>query len=141
MKHASSGGIQEFHMKFFAATITTAVLLASSVAQVQELKMKEDMRVVAPALEKYAQDRLLGEVWRRPDLSARDRSIVTLTALIARSQTIELPFYLNLALDTGVQPAENFRDHYASCVLFRMCERRVGGLGHEGCVRRAQDWG
>jgi len=76
----------------------TAILLASSVARAQELKLKEDMRVVAPALEKYAQDRILGEVWKRPDLSARD-SVVTLAALIARSQTIELLFYLDLALD------------------------------------------
>jgi 4-carboxymuconolactone decarboxylase len=104
MRHRA--GIQEIHMKLFAATITTAILLASSVAQAQELKMKQDMRVVAPALEKYAQDRLLGEVWKRPDLSVRDRSVVTLAALIARGQTIELPFYLNLALDNGVKPAE-----------------------------------
>ena len=62
--------------------------------------------MVAPALEKYTQKLLLGDVWKRPGLSARDRSIVTLAALIARNQTIELPFYLNLALDNGVKPVE-----------------------------------
>src|SRR5205809_6304442 len=36
----------------------------------------------------------------------RDRGIVTLAALIARNQTVELPFYLNLALDNGVKPRE-----------------------------------
>ncbi len=61
---------------------------------------------VAPALDKYAQDRLLGEVWKRPGLSPRDRSIVTLAALIARNQTVEMPFYLSLALDNGVKPQE-----------------------------------
>jgi 4-carboxymuconolactone decarboxylase len=65
-----------------------------------------DVRTVAPALEAYTQSRLLGDVWKRPDLTARDRSIVTLAALIARNQTIELPFYLNLALDNGVKPRE-----------------------------------
>ncbi len=65
-----------------------------------------DIRVVAPALEKYTQDRLLGEVWKRPDLAPRDRGIVTLAALIARNQTIEMPYYLNLALDNGVKPRE-----------------------------------
>jgi 4-carboxymuconolactone decarboxylase len=64
------------------------------------------MRMVAPALEKYTQERLLGDVWKRPGLSVRDRSIVTLAALIARNQTIEMPFYLNLALDNGVKPRE-----------------------------------
>jgi 4-carboxymuconolactone decarboxylase len=68
--------------------------------------LADDMRSVAPALEKYTQDRLLGEVWKRPQLSARDRSIVTLAALIARQQTIEMPLYLNLALDNGVKPRE-----------------------------------
>jgi 4-carboxymuconolactone decarboxylase len=64
------------------------------------------MRMVAPALEKYTQERLFGDVWKRPGLAPRDRSIVTLAALIARNQTIEMLFYLNLALDNGVQPRE-----------------------------------
>jgi 4-carboxymuconolactone decarboxylase len=66
----------------------------------------KDIRMVAPALEKYAQGRLLGEAWKRPGLAPRDRSIVTLAALIARNQTIEMPYYLNLALDNGVKPRE-----------------------------------
>src|SRR3954451_12222998 len=61
---------------------------------------------VAPALEQYRQQRVLGEVWKRPQLSARDRGIVTLAALISRQQTTEMPFYLNLALDNGVKPRE-----------------------------------
>jgi 4-carboxymuconolactone decarboxylase len=36
----------------------------------------------------------------------RDRSIVTVAALIARNQTIEMPYYFNLALDNGVKPSE-----------------------------------
>jgi 4-carboxymuconolactone decarboxylase len=62
--------------------------------------------MVAPALEKYTQGRLLGEVWKRPGLVPRDRSVVTLAALIARNQTIDMPYYLNLALDNGVKPRE-----------------------------------
>jgi 4-carboxymuconolactone decarboxylase len=62
--------------------------------------------MVAPALEEYTQDRLLGEVWKRPGLTPRDRSIVTVAALIARNQTIEMPFNLNVALDDGVKPRE-----------------------------------
>ncbi|HEX2240875.1 MAG TPA: carboxymuconolactone decarboxylase family protein, partial [Actinomycetota bacterium] len=68
--------------------------------------MQRDVRMVAPALEKYTQERLLGDVWKRPGLALRDRSIVTLAALIARNQTIEMPRYLNLALDSGVKPGE-----------------------------------
>jgi 4-carboxymuconolactone decarboxylase len=65
-----------------------------------------DAQMVAPALEKYTQDRVLGDLWKRPGLSRRDRSIVTLSVLVTRNQTIDMPFYLNLALDNGVKPRE-----------------------------------
>ena len=45
-------------------------------------------------------------LWKRPGLTPRDRSIVTIAALIARNQTIEMPYYFNLALDNGVKPRE-----------------------------------
>jgi len=64
-----------------------------------------DTNMVAPALEKYAQGPL-AELWQRLGLTPRDRSIVTLAALIARNQTIEMPCYFNLALDNGVKPPE-----------------------------------
>ena len=76
-----------------------------SEASPQMLSVNE-IRVVAPALEKYTQDRLLGEVWNRPGLVPRDRSIVTLAALISRNETIDMPYYLTLALDNGVKPRE-----------------------------------
>jgi len=66
----------------------------------------EDGRMVSPALDRYTQGRLMGDLWKRPGLSRRDRSIVTLTVLIARNQTTEMSYYLNLALDNGVKPSE-----------------------------------
>ncbi len=66
----------------------------------------EDVRKIAPALDAYTQNRLLGDVWKRSGLAPRDRSIVTLAALIARNQIIELPYHLDLALDNGVKPRE-----------------------------------
>src|SRR5882762_6440559 len=70
------------------------------------MPMTEDFRAVAPALEKYGQTVVIGDLWKRPGLSPRDRSIVTLAALIARNQTVELAYYLGLALDSGVKPSE-----------------------------------
>src|SRR2546426_6533673 len=64
-----------------------------------------DSRIVAPVLEKYAQGPL-AELWKRAGLTPRDRSIVTIAALIARNQTIEMPHYFDLALDNGVKPRE-----------------------------------
>src|SRR5260370_384331 len=69
------------------------------------MQIQNDSRMVAPALEKYAQGPVK-ELWKRPGLTPRDRSIVTIAALIARNQTIEMPYYFNLALDNGVKPRE-----------------------------------
>ena len=94
------------------ATMTALVLITS--AQAQEIKAMpasssipsyENVLAMAPALEKYAQGPL-ADLWKRPDLNRRDRSIVTLAALIARNQTIEMPFYVNAALDNSVTPQE-----------------------------------
>jgi 4-carboxymuconolactone decarboxylase len=64
-----------------------------------------DISMVFPALEKYAGGPL-ADLWKRPGLTPRDRSIVTVAALIARNQTIEMPQHFNLALDNGVKPCE-----------------------------------
>ena len=93
-------------MKLLAAAFATLSLMALSPVQGEETKMQKEVHMVAPVLEKYTHSTLLGDVWKRPGLSARDRSIVTLAALIARNQTIEMAFYLNLALDNGVKPRE-----------------------------------
>lgn len=61
-----------------------------------------DIKTVAPALEKYAAGPI-AKLWKRPGLSQRDRSIVTIAALIARNQTIEMLYYMNLALDKRLQ--------------------------------------
>jgi 4-carboxymuconolactone decarboxylase len=65
-----------------------------------------DIRAVSPALERYTQGALLSNLWTRENLSPRNRSLVTLAALIARNQTIEMPFHVNLALENGVKPGE-----------------------------------
>lgn len=65
-----------------------------------------DVRSVSPALGHYTEGPLLDGLWKRPELSPRDRSVVTVAALIARIQTIEMPYHFALALDNGVKPAE-----------------------------------
>ncbi|HYF86160.1 carboxymuconolactone decarboxylase family protein [Azospirillum sp.] len=105
-------------MKRFAATVASLALLASSTAHAQQgaaasdsgtrkiTLTSEDLRAVSPALEKYAQAAVDGDLWKRPGLSPRDRSIVTVAALIARNQQIGMPRHVNLALDHGVKPGE-----------------------------------
>jgi 4-carboxymuconolactone decarboxylase len=56
----------------------------------------DDVRAVSPALEHYTKEPLLNGLWKRPDLSSRDRSVITVSALIARIHTIEMPFHFAL---------------------------------------------
>jgi 4-carboxymuconolactone decarboxylase len=65
----------------------------------------EETRAVAPALERYAKGPL-ADLWKRPGLEPRDRCMVTVAALIARNQTVEMPHYFNRALEKGVKPRE-----------------------------------
>jgi alkylhydroperoxidase/carboxymuconolactone decarboxylase family protein YurZ len=101
---------RRFEMKGFITTMAS-VFLAASPAQAQQPDLgnrrlsPEDVRMVAPALEKYTQAHLYGDVWKRPDLSRRDRSIVSLAVLITRNHFAPLNYYLGQALDNGVKPA------------------------------------
>ncbi len=73
---------------------------------VQAAPLKKEKPKMTPALEHYTQDLVLGDLWQRPGLSPRDRSIVTLSVLVAKNQNHDLPFYLNRALDSGLKPGE-----------------------------------
>jgi len=66
----------------------------------------EEVRKVSPALERYTRSVIGKGLWKRPGLSPRDRGMVTAAALIARNQTIGMPHYFHLALDSGVKPGE-----------------------------------
>ena len=57
---------------------------------------------IAPALDDLTQRVLFGEVWERPGLSKRDRSLITVATLVAQYRTNELPYHLKLALQNGV---------------------------------------
>jgi 4-carboxymuconolactone decarboxylase len=66
---------------------------------------REEIRMASPALERYTQS-AIGDLWKRRQLSPRDRSVVTIAALIARNQTIGMLHYFNIALDNEVKPSE-----------------------------------
>ncbi|MDE3061546.1 MAG: carboxymuconolactone decarboxylase family protein [Acidobacteriota bacterium] len=88
----------------FAEEITMSDLHRTNAAA--ESLTYVDVRSVSPALEYYTEESLLGGLWKRPELSPRDRSLVTVAAIIARIQTVEMPFHFVRALDNGVKPAE-----------------------------------
>lgn len=65
-----------------------------------------DMHWVAPALAGYTDEVLFGDLWLRADLTPRDRSLITLSALIAGGNTAQMTGHLGRALDNGVRPSE-----------------------------------
>ena len=61
---------------------------------------------VAPGLAILTDDVLFGDVWNRPELSPRDRSLVTVSVLIATGKSGQLAGHLGRALTNGVKPSE-----------------------------------
>jgi alkylhydroperoxidase/carboxymuconolactone decarboxylase family protein YurZ/putative intracellular protease/amidase len=64
-----------------------------------------DLSSVSPTFGKYTRQ-TLDAVWERPGLSKHDRCIVTVSCLIARNQTIGMPYYFAKALNNGLTPGE-----------------------------------
>jgi 4-carboxymuconolactone decarboxylase len=60
----------------------------------------------APALVHFTDDVLFGEAWKRPQLSPRDRSLITVAALTAGGNAEQLTFHLRLAKDNGASEEE-----------------------------------
>ncbi len=57
---------------------------------------------IAPRLTEISDTVLFDDVWQRPGLSPRDRSLITVATLIALYRGNELPFHLGKALENGV---------------------------------------
>jgi 4-carboxymuconolactone decarboxylase len=64
------------------------------------------MARVAPRLAELSEQVLFGDIWQRTQLSPRDRSLVTVAALVALVRVEQLPFHLQRALDNGVTREE-----------------------------------
>ena len=61
---------------------------------------------LAPKLVSLTEEVLFADVWERPYLSKRDRSLITVTALVSLYRTEQLPFHLNRALENGLSRDE-----------------------------------
>lgn len=60
----------------------------------------------APKLVELTDGVLFDDVWERQELSKRDRSLITIAALIALNRPDQLRFHLNFAVLNGVKPEE-----------------------------------
>jgi 4-carboxymuconolactone decarboxylase len=67
---------------------------------------REQVRPIAPKLIDLADQVVYGDVWERPDLSKRDRSLITVAALVALCREKQLVGHLGRALDNGLSKDE-----------------------------------
>lgn len=94
-------------MKKPVVAAIAALTLATPVeAQERKSVAPKAMQTVAPGLAGYTDNVLFGDVWVDPALSPRDRSLVTVSVLIATGKTAQLAGHLGRALDNGVTPGE-----------------------------------
>jgi len=67
---------------------------------------RERIRAVVPKLIDLTEKVLFGDVWERPGLSKRDRSLITCAALVALQRPDQLRIHLERALENGVTKDE-----------------------------------
>ncbi|MFD8275374.1 carboxymuconolactone decarboxylase family protein [Streptomyces flaveolus] len=66
----------------------------------------QELAAIAPKLVELTDGVLFGDVWERPRLSPRDRSLVTVGVLAALYRSEQLGHHLNTALDNGLSVEE-----------------------------------
>ena len=66
----------------------------------------DHIRDIAPKLADLTRDVVFGDIWERPQLKKRDRSVVTLSALIAMNRLEQVPGHMTRALANGVTKEE-----------------------------------
>ena len=75
-------------------------------ASPQSSSPRERIRAVVPKLIDLTEKVLFGDVWERPGLSKRDRSLITCATLIALQRPDQLRIHMQRALDNGVTKDE-----------------------------------
>jgi 4-carboxymuconolactone decarboxylase len=88
------------------ATGASTAASAAPAPPAQPSRAQELFGDIAPGLAQLTDDVLYGDVWQRPGLSKRDRSLVTVSALVAMNRPEQLRSHLALAEQNGVTQEE-----------------------------------
>jgi len=75
-------------------------------AQAPASESRDRVRDTVPKMIELTEKVLFGDVWERPQLSKRDRSLITCTALVAMGKTEQMGFHFPRAVENGVTPEE-----------------------------------
>ena len=93
-------------VKLMACIAALLGLANSAQAQERASVAPKNMQAIAPALADYTDDVLFGDVWRRPGLAPRDRSLVTIAALAANGDEDQLGFHIQRGMENGLTREE-----------------------------------
>ncbi len=75
-------------------------------SQPRKVSARDMIGDLAPKFTELTDHVLFDDVWERPELSKRDRSLITVAALVALNRTQQLDFHLKFALQNGVTKDE-----------------------------------
>ncbi len=89
-----------------AQTMQGTPVTPATAAAPQPSRAQQLMGDIAPKLADLTDNVLFGDVWERPGLVKRDRSLVTISALIAMNRPDQLRSHLSLARQNGVTETE-----------------------------------
>ena len=101
IRRAATGGIAALALTAFPASTQTPAPATPGQTRAQGL-----FGDVNPKLSQLADEVLYGDIWKRPGLSPRDRSLVTVSALIAMNRPDQLRSHLRRARANGLSEAE-----------------------------------
>jgi 4-carboxymuconolactone decarboxylase len=66
----------------------------------------DELQKIAPEFAKLTEDFLFGDIWKRPGLAARDKSLVTVACLVALNRVEQVEIHLAKALENGLTKEE-----------------------------------
>ena len=72
----------------------------------KENKALDDLKGIAPEFAKLTEEFLFGDIWKRPGLSQRDKSLITVTCLVALNRIEQVEFHLKKAFENGLTKEE-----------------------------------
>src|SRR5436305_8251645 len=99
----------------------------------------EHLRDIAPKLADLTRDVVFGDIWERPQLKKRDRSLMTISALIAMNRVEQLPGHINRALTNRLTKEEIIEviTHHA---FYSAWPNAMSALGTVLTARAAHQW-
>lgn len=96
----------------------------------------DESAAVAPKFAQLTNDVVFGDLWRRSDLTLRDRSLVTIAALAAIGDVDELDFYLRAGLENGLTRAQITGSFDPLGLLRRLDQGEQGDDGSDADARQ-----